>query len=318
VALGLSGAASTGAAYALLRKDVVIVEAGTLRRHTTFKGTIGEALEEAGVRLQPDDHVSPAPGAALREGQRIVVRRPVPVTLIADGKTQLVRSAAPTVAEMLARREITLADSDRVFPSLHTPLRPGLRVRVVRIRHEIEHEQTVIPFPGHGAPALHAPRGVVPLAPGPTSMRERVWRVTRADGRVTARVLLGWRTVRDPLDHMLSVRAPRQVAARGSFAGREYIDLVATAYAPFCCRGVDDVTALGVQAGYGVVAVDPRVIPLGSRLYIDGYGYAIAADTGSAIRGLRIDLGFDTTREALRFGRRQVRVYILQRGRPRR
>ncbi|MDQ7842158.1 MAG: ubiquitin-like domain-containing protein [Armatimonadota bacterium] len=314
--LGLSGAAGAGVARALWRKDVVIVEAGALRHHTTFARTVKEALEEAGVHLQPGDEVSPAPTTALQEGLRIVVRHPVPVTLIADGKTRLVRSAAPTVAELLARRGITLGASDRVFPSRHAPLRPGLRVRVVRIRHEIESEQTVIPV--SVAETLAARQGVVRLVPGSTGLRERVWRVTRADGRITSRVLLGWRTVRHPLDRMLSMRVPRPVAARGSAVGREYIDLVATAYAPFCCRGVDDVTALGVQAGYGVVAVDPRVIPLGSRLYIEGYGYAIAADTGSAIKGLRIDLGFDTTREALRFGRRQVRVHIIQRGRPRR
>ncbi|HET6947256.1 MAG TPA: 3D domain-containing protein, partial [bacterium] len=85
----------------------------------------------------------------------------------------------------------------------------------------------------------------------------------------------------------------------------------------FCCKGVDDVTALGIRAGFGVVAVDPAVIPLGSRLYIEGYGYAIAADTGSAIKGMRIDLGYDTKGQALRFGRRPVRVYIIQRGRRR-
>ena len=47
-----------------------------------------------------------------------------------------------------------------------------------------------------------------------------------------------------------------------------------------------------MRAGYGVVAVDPRVIHLGSKLYIEGYGYAIAGDTGGAVKGYIIDLGF--------------------------
>ncbi|MFS8542968.1 MAG: 3D domain-containing protein, partial [Limnochordales bacterium] len=64
-------------------------------------------------------------------------------------------------------------------------------------------------------------------------------------------------------------------------------------------------------AGPGVVAVDPGVIPLGTRVYIPGYGIALAADVGSAIRGHRIDLAFDTYREALHYGRRWVKVYIL-------
>ncbi|MGQ0571923.1 MAG: 3D domain-containing protein, partial [Armatimonadota bacterium] len=86
-------------------------------------------------------------------------------------------------------------------------------------------------------------------------------------------------------------------------------------------RGVDGTTAIGLRAGYGVVAVDPQIIPLRSILYIEGYGQAIAGDTGGAIKGHRIDLGFSTAREAYKFGRRPVRVYILstpQRSRPRR
>ncbi|MFN4034147.1 MAG: 3D domain-containing protein, partial [Fimbriimonadales bacterium] len=71
-------------------------------------------------------------------------------------------------------------------------------------------------------------------------------------------------------------------------------------------------TASGLPAGYGLVAVDPRVIPLGTVLYIEGYGMAIAADTGRAIRGHTIDLCFATRAQALQFGRRQVRVHILR------
>lgn len=62
----------------------------------------------------------------------------------------------------------------------------------------------------------------------------------------------------------------------------------------------------------GVVAVDPNVIPLGSRLYIPGYGMAIAADTGGAIRGNRIDLLMDSYDAAMNFGRQSVEVYVLE------
>lgn len=62
----------------------------------------------------------------------------------------------------------------------------------------------------------------------------------------------------------------------------------------------------------GLVAVDPSVIPLGTRLYIKGYGYAIADDIGSAIRGNTIDLAFDSRRDALNFGVQRVTVYIVE------
>lgn len=73
----------------------------------------------------------------------------------------------------------------------------------------------------------------------------------------------------------------------------------------------DGFTSAGLPAGYGVVAVDPDVIPLGTLLYIPGYGVAVAGDVGSAIKGLKVDLGFDTYREALLFGRRPVEVYVV-------
>ena len=59
------------------------------------------------------------------------------------------------------------------------------------------------------------------------------------------------------------------------------------------------------------MAVDPNVIPLGTRVYVPGYGLALAADTGSAIIGDRIDLCMENRDEALDFGRRDVKVYVI-------
>jgi 3D (Asp-Asp-Asp) domain-containing protein len=99
---------------------------------------------------------------------------------------------------------------------------------------------------------------------------------------------------------------------------RQVLTMVATAYDPGPAstgkRPGDPgygITATGMRAGYGVVAVDPRVVPFFTRLYIPGYGYAVAADTGSAIVGHRIDLGFATHGEAIQWGRRTVPVYVL-------
>lgn len=98
--------------------------------------------------------------------------------------------------------------------------------------------------------------------------------------------------------------------AKMASVARGAIEMIATAYTADSAGGSGR-TAIGRRAGYGIVAVDPRVIPLGSRLYIPGYGMAIAGDTGGDIVGRRIDLGFDSYRSALRFGRRDVTVYRL-------
>lgn len=92
---------------------------------------------------------------------------------------------------------------------------------------------------------------------------------------------------------------------------RRALDMIASKYSAGE-PGVGTMTATGVRVREGIVAVDPRVIPLGSRLYVEGYGYGVAADTGGAIRGNRIDLYTSDVREAMyRFGLRPVRVYLL-------
>ncbi|MBQ7477205.1 MAG: 3D domain-containing protein [Selenomonadaceae bacterium] len=88
------------------------------------------------------------------------------------------------------------------------------------------------------------------------------------------------------------------------------MSMEATAYLP-SDGGGSGMTAMGIPATYGVVAVDPSIIPLGTRLYIPGYGMAIAADTGGAIVGYCIDLCMESYAEAMDFGRRVVTVYVL-------
>lgn len=95
------------------------------------------------------------------------------------------------------------------------------------------------------------------------------------------------------------------------FAYSNVMSMEASAYLP-ADGGGSGITATGIPATYGVVAVDPGVIPLGTRLYIPGYGEAVAADTGGAIRGYKIDLCMESYSQAMQFGRRNVTVYVLE------
>jgi 3D (Asp-Asp-Asp) domain-containing protein len=87
--------------------------------------------------------------------------------------------------------------------------------------------------------------------------------------------------------------------------------MVATAY-PAMVTGSGR-TRLGYRADYGHVAVDPRVIPLGSLVYVEGYGFALASDTGSAIKGNRIDLCYPDWGTADRYGVKKVTVHVFNR-----
>lgn len=71
-------------------------------------------------------------------------------------------------------------------------------------------------------------------------------------------------------------------------------------------------TATGVEPRQGMIAVDPKVIAMGSKVYVEGYGYAVAADTGGAIRGNRIDVFFPTLRQCVDWGRKSVRIYVIK------
>lgn len=85
----------------------------------------------------------------------------------------------------------------------------------------------------------------------------------------------------------------------------------ATAYSPYD-PGCGHYTASGTRLRHGVIAVDPSFIPLGTRVYIPGYGEAVAEDTGGAVVGNIIDVAFDTHEEALAFGRQDLEIYILE------
>jgi 3D (Asp-Asp-Asp) domain-containing protein/peptidoglycan hydrolase CwlO-like protein len=93
-------------------------------------------------------------------------------------------------------------------------------------------------------------------------------------------------------------------------------DMVATAYYAFGRGGNDingnGITAIGLRARKGIIAVDPRVIPLGTRIYIPGYGEALAADTGGWIKGNRVDLCFESREECYRYGRRRIKIYLIE------
>ena len=114
--------------------------------------------------------------------------------------------------------------------------------------------------------------------------------------------------VKEPVKQIVAYGTLQTVSRDGSTLNfKKALTMTATAYTHTGNR-----TATGTWPSVGTVAVDPKVIPLHSRLYVDGYGYATAKDVGSSIKGNKIDLFFETKAEALKWGRRQVQVYLLE------
>lgn len=110
-----------------------------------------------------------------------------------------------------------------------------------------------------------------------------------------------------PVDEIVEIGAANMV---DGMTYKKAINVKATAYTPWDA-GCNGITATGAKATKGVVAVDPKVIPLGSKVYVPGYGVAIAADTGGAIKGNRLDVCYETKNEAFSWGVKNVTVYVL-------
>ena len=164
------------------------------------------------------------------------------------------------------------------------------------------------------------PRHQVLKAEGKPGESLVIWRVYYRNGKEVRRVKVREEVLEPPQPRIYEIGVHGHIASRGAvgrsgaFRTAKVLEMHASAYTPHRSGGGTGTgrTATGLPAGYGLVAVDPRVIPLGTVLYIEGYGMAIAADTGRAIRGHKIDLCYATRQQAIQFGRRKVRVHILR------
>src|SRR5688572_4178960 len=142
---------------------------------------------------------------------------------------------------------------------------------------------------------------------------KKTYRVTYKNGKPVSKELLKEeRTEAEPTLYLMGRSGWN--TSRSSFSRARVMTMNASAYDPSpetIGPGATGRTRMGLVATYGHVAVDPRVIPLGSLVFVEGYGFAIASDTGGAIKGNRIDLCYDDRSTALRFGRRKVKVHVF-------
>jgi 3D (Asp-Asp-Asp) domain-containing protein len=277
--------------------------------------TVGEALQYARIALRPGDRVVPGAATVLRPGIEVKVVRAVPIMLRVGSSSSSIRVAAATVGDALRLSGVTLGPIDQVYPAAEAALWPGMRITVERREWNMWTEQRKVPFTARTVADSQLFKGNrMVRTVGRDGLNERTVEVLYANGRPAATFPHVWTVVHPPVDQVVALGTRAMIASRGSFAGREYMMLEATAYYPGPDNfggGVGPRTAIGVVAQRGVVAVDPAVIPLGSKVYVEGYGYAIAADTGGAIKGMKIDLCVNTYDEAMHFGRQTVKVYIL-------
>ena len=297
-------------------KRVEVLADGKVISVSTSARRVEQALAQAGVRLSARDVVVPDPGSPLRPGMRVHVYRCVPLSITADGVTRELCSAGPTVAAVLREAGVAVGPHDEVMPGPDAVVQPGMTIRVVRVTYGEETAREQIPHRVERRDDERLPYGLTRvLQRGKPGLQQVTYRVKYADGQEVAREPVRYQVLRQPVTEVVAVGRASSISRGGQVIRfRRAMEVTATAYYPgpeSCGPNATGYTYTGVKAGRGIVAVDPRVIPLGTRLYIEGYGFGLAADIGGAIRGNMIDLCYDTLAEARKWGRRKVIVYIL-------
>ena len=127
------------------------------------------------------------------------------------------------------------------------------------------------------------------------------------NGREIERKIVGSKTIKQPVSQLVKYSTATLSRGGHSYRSVKQLTMLATAYTHTGNR-----TATGTWPTHGTVAVDPRMIPLGTPLYIEGYGFAVAADTGSSIKGNRVDVFLENRKNALKWGKKPVKVHILR------
>jgi 3D (Asp-Asp-Asp) domain-containing protein len=252
------------------------------------------------------------PGAPAADG--------IPVTLLDGGARADFRVSPGTVLDLLRAVTFPLGALDRVDASLIADLVPGMVVRVIRGAEWTETAIEAVPAPTtYLSDATLSIGETRLLSSGRDGAVERSYRVRSEDGAVVERQLLSETVLTAPVAARIA-RGTKPIRLDTPYGTVSYVralNVLATYYTPANCGKSPDspwygITATGARATRGIVAVDPRVIPLYSWLYVPGYGIAQARDVGSAIIGNHIDVAFDDGDGAW-WGRRFLTVYVLAR-----
>lgn len=250
---------------------------------------------------------------SIKENKKMPpTKSPFTVYIYSGGIKREVKTFKSKVKDVLRDEGISLSAKDRVIPHPDTEIFNKIFVKVIRVNTKILREKEYIDY----NVVIKKDRSLPyykkkVLKEGKKGIQDVKILVYYKNGKETLRKIISKKIIKKPQGKIIVKGSFFMLASRKHF--RDFLIMKATAYAPFHCGGSKDGrTRTGVMAGRGIVAVDPKVIPMGTRLYIEGYGYAVAGDTGGDIKDMRIDLGVNTKREADRFGCKRIKVYILK------
>ena len=313
-------------------KNVFLDIDGEQKQVFVFAKDVQSVLDQMDIVVVQEDKISANLYDEVHHGEVLYIQKAIPVRFAVNGAETAFLTTARTVSDFLGERNIALSEYDMVTPGLDEPLTQDGSIVLSKAEVEIVKTTDEIPFKTVSVPnAQVAPGSTNVKTEGENGIKEttymRIWR----DGAVIHETATEETVIKEPVNKVVEYgTVVASINYRGGSVERESVtysrmlSMTATAYDlsyQSCGKRPGDrgygITASGMRAQRGVVAVDPRVIPLGTRLYIESsdgsyiYGNAVAGDTGGAIKGNKIDLFMDSHSECVSFGRRTVNVYIL-------
>lgn len=311
-------------------KEVTINDDGSIVTIKTKEQTVEGVLEENNINIREQDFVFPEGDRALlsEEINEIFIKRAKPVYISVDNLAYTLLTHETKIKDVLDENQIEFGEDDRLEGAeMDDPIYPGISLRIVRVEEDLLIETQPITYNVEKRANQRLEQGVEKtVREGKEGVLEYLYRVVYEDGELKSKELVKEAVALAPINKLIEYgTVAKYTTSRGeSFRYKQVLDMRATAYtASFKDTGKHSdhphfgITFTGVKAKKGIIAVDPKVIPLGTRVYVEGvgntpdYGYALAADTGGAIKGNLIDLYVDTQKESDSWGVKKVKVYII-------
>ncbi|AOR22297.1 3D domain-containing protein [Clostridium taeniosporum] len=303
------------------RKTLTISIDGKEESFVTYKWTVKDVLQDNGIEVTDRDKVEPSLDSKVSEKELITIKKAIPVNITLKDKTVTLETAEDTIGEMLQKESGTLKEQgvefeegiDEVSPSLDTKIGQDLNVKIVNVETKDIVENKDIEFDTviQKDSSLDSSAQQVKNE-GTNGEKQITYKVTYKDGEEVSREIKSTKVIAEPVNKIIVKGTGNVYASRGAgnITYKRKLSVLATAYSGH------STTATGRRPvrnsnGLSTIAVDPSVIPLGSKVYVEGYGYAIAADTGGAIKGNKIDLYLNSSSECTRWGRRPVNLFIV-------
>jgi uncharacterized protein YabE (DUF348 family)/3D (Asp-Asp-Asp) domain-containing protein len=282
---------------------ITILAGGKQQTVRTATQTVGTALAEAGIEVYGTDGVEPPLGTWLQPNMTIQVQRSYPLTISVDGRIVQIRSHHTNVLDVLAEAGIGLVGYDYTIPGSDTAVKPNDIIQVIRVTEDFRLLDEPIPFQTlwQASDQLDLDTTALISAGQPGIQRQRL-RVRYENGVEVSQTVDGEWVAQQPVNQVIGYGTRITVRTidtpEGSLDYWRVVRMRVTAYTAASSGKDPDhpnygITASGVPAGTGVVAIDRSVVPFRSYVYVPGYGTGFAGDTGGGVRGRWIDLGYD-------------------------